>query len=57
MGYSLKDEVAIITGAGSRIGKGIALEFARARASIVVVDIKPTSIDVTVGEIQAIGCA
>ncbi len=49
----LEERVAVITGAGSGIGKGIALRLAEEGASIVVADLKDTAD--TVGEITKAG--
>ncbi len=35
----LKNKIAIITGAGSGFGKGIAIRFAEEEAKVVIVDI------------------
>jgi NAD(P)-dependent dehydrogenase (short-subunit alcohol dehydrogenase family) len=51
----LNDRVAVVTGAGSGIGRAIALELARAGMHVVVADIDPARIDHVVGEVQALG--
>ncbi|PHV10029.1 3-hydroxybutyrate dehydrogenase [Chitinimonas sp. BJB300] len=51
----LKDKVAFITGAGSGIGKEIALEFAREGAKIVIADLNKEAADATAAEIERIG--
>lgn len=51
----LKNKVAIVTGAGQGIGKGIALELAREGAKVVVSDIDQEHIDETVKEIKKLG--
>ncbi|MCM3179109.1 SDR family NAD(P)-dependent oxidoreductase [Cytobacillus horneckiae] len=50
----LKDKVALITGAGSGIGKETALLFAKEGARIIVVDINESSGNQTVKEIEQI---
>ena len=44
----LKDKVAIITGAGSGIGRGACLRFAEEGAAVVAVDIVPQRVEETV---------
>jgi 3-hydroxybutyrate dehydrogenase len=51
----LKDKSAIITGAGSGIGKGIALVFAREGAKVAIADLNKDTADATVNEIRASG--
>ncbi len=51
----LKDKVAFITGAGSGIGKEIALEFAREGAKIVIADLNKEAADATAAEIERTG--
>jgi len=51
----LNDRVAVVTGAGSGIGRAIALELARAGMHVVVADVDTARIDQVVGEVQALG--
>lgn len=51
----LKDRVAVITGAGSGIGRASALEFAREGARVVVADINAAGAEETVKQIAALG--
>ena len=53
--FELKDKIAIITGGGSGIGKGIALEYARAGANVVVASRKQENLDKVADEIKALG--
>jgi len=53
--FSLKDNIAIVTGAGRGIGKGIALTMAEAEADIVAVDINTDRIEQTAREIRDSG--
>ncbi|HKU43730.1 MAG TPA: SDR family NAD(P)-dependent oxidoreductase [Polyangiales bacterium] len=51
----LNDRVAVVTGAGSGIGRAIALELARAGMHIVVADIDAARIDAVVSEVEGLG--
>jgi NAD(P)-dependent dehydrogenase (short-subunit alcohol dehydrogenase family) len=51
----LKDRVAVVTGAGSGIGRAIALEIARAGCHVVAADIDATLAANTAREVEALG--
>ncbi|MEZ4281220.1 MAG: SDR family NAD(P)-dependent oxidoreductase [Myxococcota bacterium] len=51
----LTGKVALVTGAGRGIGRGVALELARDGASIVVAELDPETGRRTAGEIEALG--
>lgn len=52
---TLHDRVAVITGAGSGIGRELALELARRGASIAAVDVRPEGIEETARLVRAMG--
>jgi NAD(P)-dependent dehydrogenase (short-subunit alcohol dehydrogenase family) len=51
----LQDKVAIVTGAGSGVGKAIALRYAREGAQVVVAEIQEATGEKTTAEIVALG--
>jgi NAD(P)-dependent dehydrogenase (short-subunit alcohol dehydrogenase family) len=51
----LTGKVAIVTGGGSGIGRGIALELARAGADIAVADINASAAEKAAAEVRALG--
>ncbi len=52
---TLDGQVAVVTGAGSGIGRGISLRLAREGAAVVVVDVDPGGADESVALIEAAG--
>lgn len=53
--FSLKDKIAIVTGAGRGIGKGIALGFAQAGAHVAVSSRTLEQVEATADEIRKLG--
>ncbi len=53
--YSLQDQVAVVTGGGKGIGRGIALCLARAGAHVVVAARTAADVEAVAGEVQALG--
>ena len=51
----LEGKVAIVTGAGQGIGKGIALAFAKEGARVVIAEINPETSAATAAEIRGLG--
>lgn len=52
---TLQGKVALVTGAGRGIGRGIALRLAREGADVALVDVVPEGINTVAGEIAEIG--
>ena len=53
---SLKNKVALVTGAGNGIGRGIALRLARDGADVALVDLDEDAMRSVADEIAALGC-
>ena len=53
----LSGRTAVVTGAGSGIGRGIALAFADAGMNVVVSDVEKDSAERVAGEVEARGVA
>ena len=51
----LDNRTALVTGAAQGVGRGIALELARAGANIVIADLKEPKAEEVVAEIKALG--
>ena len=54
-GMKLADKVAIVTGGGSGIGRGIALCLAKEGADVAIIDINTSATNQTVAEIEGMG--
>ena len=52
---NFKDKIAVVTGAGSGIGRSMALAFAREGMKMVIVDVNPDSLERVSGEIKEMG--
>jgi len=53
--FDLKDKVAIVTGGGTGIGRGIAIEFARVGADVVVASRNLENLEKVTAEIMSLG--
>lgn len=53
--FSLEDRVSIVTGAGDGIGRGIAMEMAKAGADVIIAELDPDRAEEVAGEIKGIG--
>src|SRR3970040_265067 len=55
MEQQLNDKVAIVTGAGQGIGKGVALRLAETGAHVVIAEYNPETAEATSAEVRALG--
>jgi 3-oxoacyl-[acyl-carrier protein] reductase len=53
--FSLKDRVAVVTGAGKGIGASAAVMFGKAGANVVLVDVDKPALDDAVAHVEAVG--
>jgi NAD(P)-dependent dehydrogenase (short-subunit alcohol dehydrogenase family) len=53
--FSLEDRVAIVTGSGQGLGRGVALCFAGAGAHVVIADMRTDTCEATAEEVRALG--
>ena len=51
----VEDRVAVVTGAGSGIGKALAMGFARERAKVVLADVQEDALEAAVSDVRATG--
>ena len=52
---AIENKVALVTGAGQGIGRGIALRLAKDGASLMLVDVNPEGIAAVAAEVEALG--
>ena len=52
---AIENKVALVTGAGQGIGRGIALRLAKEGASLMLVDVNPEGIAAVAAEVEALG--
>jgi meso-butanediol dehydrogenase/(S,S)-butanediol dehydrogenase/diacetyl reductase len=52
---AIENKVALVTGAGQGIGRGIALRLAKDGASVMLVDVNPEGIAAVAAEVEALG--
>lgn len=52
---AIENKVALVTGAGQGIGRGIALRLAKDGASIMLVDMKAEALEAVAAEVRALG--
>jgi meso-butanediol dehydrogenase / (S,S)-butanediol dehydrogenase / diacetyl reductase len=55
MAQPLNDKIAIVTGAGQGIGKGVALRLASAGAHLIIAEYNPETAEGTCSEVRALG--
>ena len=53
---TIRDKIALVTGAGSGLGRAIALKLAREGAKLHLVDLNPTTTNETAAQLRALNC-
>ncbi|MBT4485610.1 MAG: acetoin reductase [Candidatus Latescibacteria bacterium] len=53
---AIEGKVALVTGSGQGIGRGIALRLAKDGADIAIIDLKEEKMDAAAKEVEALGC-